>query len=101
MNYEEAIAALADPSRRAIVEKLRAGALPVRSIADGLPISRPAVSQHLRVLTDAGLLEAEARGNSRYYAISPEGVAALRRYLDGLWDDALACFGKAADHRRD
>ena len=99
MNYEDAIAALADPSRRAIVDRLRGGALPVGAIADGLPISRPAVSQHLRVLTDSGLLVVEAQGNRRLYGLSPEGVAALRRYLDGLWDDALASFGKAACDR--
>ncbi len=96
MNYEDAISALADPSRRAIVERLRSGALPVGEIADGLPISRPAVSQHLRVLSDAGLLFCESHGNRRLYAISPEGVAALRAYLDSLWDDALTCFETAA-----
>lgn len=96
MNYEDAIAALADPSRRAIVDRLRSGALPVGAIAEGLPISRPAVSQHLRVLADSGLLTVQASGNRRLYALSPEGVAALRAYLDTLWDDALACFGKAA-----
>ena len=98
MTNVDAIAALADPSRRAIIEALRAGALPVGKIADELPISRPAVSQHLRVLTDAGLLEVKADGTRRLYAISPEGVRAMRQYLDELWDDALACFDKAAEN---
>lgn len=97
MIYEDAIAALADPSRRAIIERLRTGALPVGKIASDLPISRPAVSQHLKVLSDAGLVNCDAQGNRRVYAISPEGVAALRSYLDTLWDDALACFTAAAN----
>ena len=96
MDYQSAIAALADPSRQAIVERLRGGPLPVGRIAEGLPISRPAVSQHLRVLSDAGLLSVRAEGNRRLYALSPDGVAALRRYLDALWDDAFTAFGKAA-----
>lgn len=96
MNYEDAIAALADPSRRAIVDRLRQGPSPVGEIADELPISRPAVSQHLRVLSDAGLLTCSSCGNKRLYALSPEGVDTLRRYLDSLWDDALACFANAA-----
>jgi DNA-binding transcriptional ArsR family regulator len=97
MIYEDAIAALADPSRRAIIERLRTGALPVGKIASELPISRPAVSQHLKVLSDAGLVNCDAKGNRRLYGISPDGVAALRKYLDCLWDDALACFSKAAE----
>lgn len=101
MNYETAIAALADPSRRAIVERLRAGGLPVGEIANDLPISRPAVSQHLRVLTDAGLLTCASSGNKRIYAISPEGIDALRQYLDSLWDDALSCFARAAQSEKD
>ena len=101
MDYEVAIAALADPSRRAIIERLREGALPVGKIAHDLPISRPAVSQHLRVLSNAGLLTCATSGNKRIYAISPEGVDALRRYLDCLWDDALACFAMAAQDTKD
>jgi len=101
MNYEDAIAALADPSRRAIVERLRTGALPVGDIAHDLPISRPAVSQHLKVLSDAGLLHCTSLGNRRIYSISPEGVDALRQYLDSLWDDALACFSEAAQQAKD
>ena len=96
MNYEHAITALADPTRRQIIERLRAGALPVAQIAHGMPISRPAVSQHLRVLSDAGLLTVAPQGNRRLYALAPEGFAGLRHYLDTLWDDALAAYARAA-----
>ena len=101
MDYETAIAALADPSRRAIVDRLRDGPAPVGAIAEGLPISRPAVSQHLRVLSDAGLLTATADGTRRLYALSPDGVAALRAWLDTLWTDAMTAFAEAAKDRRD
>ncbi|MEM9550291.1 MAG: metalloregulator ArsR/SmtB family transcription factor [Pseudomonadota bacterium] len=91
-------AALADPTRRAIVSGLRGGARSVGDLAAGLPVSRPAVSQHLRVLTDAGLLSVEQQGTRRMYALIPQSVADLRRYLDNLWDDALAAY--AAEARR-
>ena len=90
------MAALSDPTRRAIVDRLRAGPLAVGDLACAFPISRPAISQHLRVLTDAGLLVATPSGNRRFYAIAPEGLAGLRLYLDGLWSDALAAFAAAA-----
>ena len=96
MSYEDTITALADPTRRVIIDRLRRGPLAVGAIADGMPISRPAVSQHLRVLSDAGLLTVTPSGNRRLYAIAPEGVEDLRRYLDTLWDDALAAFVQAA-----
>lgn len=97
MIYEKAIIALADPTRRIIIDKLRNGAKPVTTIAQGMPISRPAVSQHLKVLTDAGLLIVTPQGNRRIYAIAPDGVDALRQYLDGLWEDALEAFKGAAE----
>ena len=96
MDYEDAIVALADPTRRIIINRLRSGALPVGAIAKGMDVSRPAVSQHLRVLSDAGLLTVTPSGNRRLYAIAPEGVAGLREYLDTLWDDALSAFARAA-----
>ncbi|MDP5084702.1 MAG: metalloregulator ArsR/SmtB family transcription factor [Yoonia sp.] len=99
MTYLDAIAALADPTRRVIIDRLRSGPLPVGAIAKGMDISRPAVSQHLRVLSDAGLLTVTPEGNRRLYAIAPEGVDALRRYLDTLWDDALAAFARAATEK--
>lgn len=96
MTYNNAIAALADPTRRAIVERLRSGPMPVGQLAKGLTVSRPAVSQHLRVLSDAGLLLVTPKGTQRLYAISPDGIAALRSYLDSLWTDALAGFSAEA-----
>ncbi len=99
MAYQDAITALADPTRRVIIDKLRTGPLPVGAIADGMGVSRPAVSQHLKVLSDAGLLSVTPTGNRRVYAIAPEGVDELRRYLDTLWDDALAAFARAAEEK--
>jgi DNA-binding transcriptional ArsR family regulator len=96
MTYETAILALSDPTRRAIVEVLRDEALPVGLLARRFPVSRPAISQHLRVLSDAGLVAAERHGTRRVYRLEPDGVGALRRYLDGLWDDALAAYARAA-----
>ncbi|PRY79004.1 helix-turn-helix protein [Yoonia maritima] len=96
MTYQHAITALADPTRRAIIDRLRSGPLPVGAIAYGMDISRPAVSQHLRVLSDAGLLTVTPSGNRRLYAIAPDGIDELRRYLDNLWGDALAAFARAA-----
>lgn len=96
MTYVTALDALADPTRRAIVEVLRDAPQPVGELARRFPVSRPAISQHLRVLSDAGLVMAEPRGNRRVYHLAPDGVAALRRYLDGLWDDALAAYARAA-----
>ena len=97
MSYETIIAALADPPRRAIVERLRAGPQPVGVLARDLPVSRPAVSQHLKVLSDAGLLIAEPRGTRRLYRLAPKGLDDLRAYLDGLWDDALGSFVRRAE----
>jgi DNA-binding transcriptional ArsR family regulator len=96
MTYASAIDALADPTRRAIVERLRQGPCPVGTLAAHLPVSRPAVSQHLRVLSDAGLLHVTCQGTRRIYALNPAGMADLRAYLDDLWGDALAAFGRAA-----
>jgi DNA-binding transcriptional ArsR family regulator len=96
MSYEAAILALSDPTRRAIVEALRDEPLPVGALARRLPVSRPAVSQHLRVLSDAGLVVAEPSGTRRVYRLAPEGIAALRRWLDRLWDDALASYAAEA-----
>lgn len=89
-----ALAALSDPTRRAILEKLRAGAMPVGEIAAGMTISRPAVSQHLKVLKQSGLVAETRHGTRHYFAIAPEGIGELRAYLDGLWSDALAAFGR-------
>src|SRR5215831_17521423 len=92
MTYVKAFAALADPSRRRVFERLRSGPLSVGAIARGMPVSRPAVSQHLRTLKEAGLVTDQAEGTRRIYAIDPHGLAALRAWLDQFWDDALAAF---------
>jgi DNA-binding transcriptional ArsR family regulator len=84
--------ALGDPQRRAIVELLRDGERSVREIADALPISRPAVSRHLRLLKDAGLVVAEPRGARRLYRLHDEGIEAVERYLRRVWGDAAARF---------
>ncbi|MFF1613375.1 ArsR/SmtB family transcription factor [Amycolatopsis sp. NPDC058278] len=91
------LAALADPSRRAIFEALRGGPRAVGELAADLPISRPAVSQHLKVLKAAGLVADRAVGTKRLYRLEPAGIAALRAYLDGMWSDALKAFAELAE----
>ncbi|MCU1682420.1 MAG: ArsR family transcriptional regulator [Amycolatopsis sp.] len=93
----DALASLADPSRRAIFEALRDGPRAVGELADGLPISRPAVSQHLKVLKDAGLVADQAAGTKRLYRLRPEGIAGLRAYLDRMWSEAMTSFAQAAE----
>ena len=90
-------AALADPTRRAVLERLREGPRPVGELARDLPVSRPAVSQHLRVLKDAGLVTERREGTRRLYRIDPDGLAALRDYFDDFWNEALAAFKAAAE----
>lgn len=97
--YEDSLAALADPTRRRVLEALGDGPKPVVELARCVPVSRPAVSQHLKVLKDAGLVTDERRGNRRVYRVDPDGLADLRSYLDRLWDDALAAFADAAEGR--
>jgi DNA-binding transcriptional ArsR family regulator len=92
MAYSNALTALADPTRRAVFERLRDSAASVGEITAGLPVSRPAVSQHLKVLKSAGLVEARAEGTRRVYYIDPRGLGELRRYLDQFWDAALEAF---------
>jgi DNA-binding transcriptional ArsR family regulator len=89
--------ALGDPTRRAILERLRGGSSAVGELADGLPVSRPAVSQHLRVLEDAGLVSARKQGTRRLYRLDPDGLEALRSALDAFWSDALTAFAAAAE----
>src|SRR4051812_50017285 len=84
--------ALGDPNRRAIVEALRAGDRSVQQLADALPISRPAVSRHLRLLKEAGLVTDRAEGARRLYRLHDEGIAAVRAYLEQVWGDATARF---------
>jgi DNA-binding transcriptional ArsR family regulator len=97
MAYGEAIAALADPTRRAVFERLRGGPRPVVEIARGLPVSRPAVSQHLRVLKEAGLVRERRAGTRNYYSVNGDGLIDLREYFEQFWDEALAAFKEAAE----
>lgn len=88
---------LGDPTRRAIFELLARRPCSVGELAQQLPVSRPAVSQHLRVLKDGGLVISRAEGTRRVYRLNPDGVAALRAWLDRVWDEALTAFQKAAE----
>ena len=85
-------AALTDPTRRAVFERLRHGPRAVGEIARGLPVSRPAVSQHLKVLKEAGLVDDRSEGTRRIYQIDPRGLGAMRAWLDQFWDSALSAF---------
>lgn len=97
MTYENALTALADPTRRVVFERLRKGPRAVGDIADGLPVSRPAVSQHLKVLKDARLVTVHREGRRQFYAIDTRGLAALRTYLDSFWSEALDAFKAYAE----
>jgi DNA-binding transcriptional ArsR family regulator len=92
-----ALDALGDPTRRRVMELLRTGPRAVGDLAADLPVSRPAVSQHLRVLKGAGLVTSRPHGTRHLYAIDDEGLAAIRTYLETFWDDALAAFKDAAE----
>jgi DNA-binding transcriptional ArsR family regulator len=94
---ERVLDALGDPTRRQIFKRLRGGARSVGQLAHGMDVSRPAVSQHLRVLKDARLVTDRAEGTRRLYAVDTRGVAALRNWLDGFWDEALSAFKNAAE----
>jgi DNA-binding transcriptional ArsR family regulator len=95
--YGSAIEALADPTRRSIFERLGVGERSVGELAEGLPVTRPAVSQHLKVLKTAGLVRERKEGTRRIYRIEPDGVAELREYFDEFWNQALAAFKAAAE----
>ena len=92
-----ALTALGDPTRRAIFERLADGPLSVGALAAGLPVSRPAVSQHLRVLKHAGLVRDRPVANRRLYSLDPRGVNDLRAYFDHFWNHALGAFKTAAE----
>jgi DNA-binding transcriptional ArsR family regulator len=96
----DGLAALGDQTRRAIFERLAERPRAVGELARELPVSRPAVSQHLKVLKEAGLVVDTPVGNRRVYEVDPEGLAALRDYLDGFWNRALAAFKDAAERPR-
>jgi len=92
MTYQTGLATLADPTRRLLLERLRAGPRAVGELARDLPISRPAVSQHLKVLKDARLVTDHAEGTRRVYQIDPQGLGEIRRWLDQFWEASLAAF---------
>ena len=97
MAYAQALQALGDPTRRSVLEELRDGPCAVGEIAARLPVSRPAVSQHLRVLKEAGLVTERQNGTRRLYRVDPDGLAEVREYLEGFWEEALANFKAAAE----
>ena len=92
MTYALSLTALADPTRRRVFESLRTGPSSVTELAATLPVSRPAVSQHLKVLAEAGLVQADKVGRQRVYRLDTAGLFALRRWLDSFWDDAMDAF---------
>jgi DNA-binding transcriptional ArsR family regulator len=95
--YVNPLDALGDPTRRSIFERLRCGAQSVTELANELPVSRPAVSQHLRVLKDAGLVRERRDGTRRLYRIDPDGLGEVRDYFDNFWSDVLAAFKQAVE----
>jgi DNA-binding transcriptional ArsR family regulator len=95
----DGLAALGDPTRRAIFERLAEQPLAVGELARGLPVSRPAVSQHLKVMKDARLVTARQDGNRRIYQLDPDGVALLRAYLDRFWSQALTAYKAAVENQ--
>jgi DNA-binding transcriptional ArsR family regulator len=95
--YDAVLDALGDPTRRAILERLRDGPKPVVEIARGLPVGRPAVSQHLKVLKQAGLVIDRPKGTRRIYGVDPDGMASLRDYAQSFWSAALTRYARAAE----
>lgn len=93
------LGALGDPTRRVIFERLAARPSAVGDLAHGLPVSRPAVSQHLKVLKEAGLVQEVSQGTRRIYSLDPRGIAAMRRWLDAHWASALDAFKSFADEQ--
>jgi DNA-binding transcriptional ArsR family regulator len=96
-NASSALTALSEPIRVTILERLAQGPLSVGELAAGLPVTRPAVSQHLKVLKNAALVRDEAKGTRRIYRIDPAGLGLIRQWLDRFWDQALTAYVKAAE----
>ena len=99
MTYGLKLNALSAPTRRAVFETLRAGPRSVGEIAAGLPVSRPAVSQHLKALKEAGLVVEERRGVRRMYRLDTDGISALRDYFNSFWDEALSAYARSLEGR--
>jgi DNA-binding transcriptional ArsR family regulator len=93
----QVLTALSDPTRRRVLEALRTGPRSVGELTAAVPVSQSAVSQHLRVLREAGLVTERRAGTRRLYRVAPDGLSTLRAYLDGFWDDALWSFARLAD----
>ncbi len=93
---DQVMAAITDPTRRRVLESLRSGPLTVGDIASGQPVSRPAISQHLRVLNEAGLVKFDRVGRQNYYSLDHGGLSELRAYVDTFWTDVLEAFQQAA-----
>ena len=97
MSQIVAFEALADPTRRCLFERLRDGPCSVSELVDVVSVSQPAVSQHLRVLKDARLVQVQKQGKQRIYSLNPDGLSELRAYIDSFWDNVLGAFQKAAN----
>jgi DNA-binding transcriptional ArsR family regulator len=97
MGYQATLQILADPTRQALVERLRSGPLPVGKLAADLPISRPAVSKHLRLMKEAGVVRMSEDGTKNLYELDLRTLDELRRYLNGFWDSSLARFKNSAE----
>src|ERR1700746_2642391 len=101
MAYEAALAALSDPTRRLVFERVLTAPRPVAAIPDGLPVSRPAVSQHLKVLKEAGLITERRNGTRRLYAANPQALGELRAAIEAMWHEALGSVAAALDEGRE
>src|SRR3954452_14050932 len=100
-NVTAMLTALGDPTRQSILDRLSRGPLAVGQLAEVLPVSRPAVSQHLKVLKEAGLVVDRQEGTRRLYQADPDGLARLRAHLDGFWERSLAAFQQHANREAD
>ena len=101
MAYEAALAALSDPTRRLVFERILAAPQPVASIAEGLPVSRPAVSQHLKILREAGLVTERRSGTRRLHAANPQALGELRAAIEAMWHEALGGMAAAIDKEQE
>jgi DNA-binding transcriptional ArsR family regulator len=101
MAYEAAMVALSDPTRRAVFERVLAAPRPVAAIAEGLPVSRPAVSQHLKVLKEAGLVNERRQGTRRLYVANPQALGELRAAIEAMWREALSGMAARIDEELD
>jgi len=100
MAYEAALVALSDPTRRLVFERILAAPRPVAAIAEGLPVSRPAVSQHLRVLKEAGLITERRNGTRRFYSANPQALGELRAAIEAMWHEALSGMANVLDEEQ-